>query len=81
VEIPYYQIGQFCSIIYFSYFFILIHIFTYFENYLSINSKNILSGIVLNKSLYSNLNVGTEFYKYTIGVPSVDDFSEVPPQI
>lgn len=81
VEIPYYQIGQFCSIIYFSYFFFLIHIFTYFENYLSINSKNILSGIVLNKSLYSNLNVGTEFYKYTIGVPSVDDFSEVPPQI
>jgi hypothetical protein len=75
VEIPYYQIGQFCSLLYFSYFFILIHLFTYFENILSINYSYINqdSNLFLLDEIY-NLALDTDFDIYTNWTTTSVDF-------
>ena len=61
VEVPYYQIGQLCSIIYFGYFFILIHLFNYYENSLSINSQKIKPSAKTAILPLKNVSISSEF--------------------
>ena len=55
VEVPYYQVGQFCSIFYFIYFIVLIHIFQYFEDNWSITFRR--DQFNLSNDLYKISNI------------------------